>query len=154
MSWTGPEFRDALMSACQARPHLTGLTPRLGWYPYDPGLAHPESDFVAMGNIADTQDYAALGTNPSEEDVTIESLVWVWRPGVGDAVAAAASDRCLLVLDQIHQQLRDDHPRVGRQTITAKVARRMFVTRPFTAGTTGGMVAVVEFDINYRARID
>jgi len=156
MSWTGPAYVAALVLLLRANSTLAALTPKLIIVGYEPGVDDATTDLLAIGmRVADTQVYAVSGPPmASDEEVTIECRIQVSRPGAGSVPADAAAVQAQLILDEIHQQVRDASPAIGVQTVNDKVAERDY--RPFPASASDGTpmrVCQVDFKIQYKARI-
>lgn len=79
------------------------------------GFPWPQTaqDIIGVGEVTSAIDYGPMGTQRArDEDVTVQVLVSVFRPG-GQEVEQVASDRAYALLDAIEHHLRMTDPTLG-----------------------------------------
>lgn len=152
-SWSAPDFLDQLKTLLDARASLTSLTPEPKVLTYWPSASEPLTDSIILPTASDDTERVVMNptSNPSDEIVAVDGVVWVFRPGAGEEAAKAARDRAQVLLNELADQLRTTPPAVvhsGR----AWIADRDMDQRPSDSEGAPGRACVLEFTIRYRAR--
>lgn len=95
-------LREALRSAVAAS-LPTGPTV----YAYDPGSSNTDSvgELIYFGTATGNQAHLAFGGSRSEE-MSLDVIIYVRRPGAGQAQAKAAEDRALELFAEVEDAIR------------------------------------------------
>ncbi len=94
---TAPAFKAALLTALQARTGLSGVT-----LSYGAPLQGPR-EFIALGDISGSQEFAALGALRKDETYTLDVYVSVLREGNQQQTC---TERCFALAAEIEDELR------------------------------------------------
>jgi hypothetical protein len=94
---TAPAFKDALFDALAARNGLSGVT-----VSYGAPLQGPR-EFIALGDISGSQQFAALGALAKDETYTLDVYVSVLREGNQQQ---QCTERCFAIAAEIEDYLR------------------------------------------------
>ena len=94
---TAPAFKAALLTALQARTGLSGVT-----LSYGAPLQGPR-EFIALGDISGSQQFAALGALRKDETYVLDVYVSVLREGNQQQ---SCSERCFALAAEIEDELR------------------------------------------------
>lgn len=113
---TAPAFKAALLTALQARPGLSGVT-----VSYGAPLPSAPREFIALGDIAGEQEFAALGALRKNENYTLTVFCSVLREGKQQQTC---TERCFALAAEIEDELRTNVTMSG----TVRVAE---ITSPF-----------------------
>jgi hypothetical protein len=153
-TWTVAEFVDELKTQLEALPAITALDPPVEIRVSIPHADEDISDIISLGiDATDTKEQVALGSHTHDEQVLVGCMAAVIRYGSGDADAKIARDRAVTLVAIVDEELRENAPQVGTQTIWARVVARELETFPSSVGEDRPVrVARVPFDIEYRAR--
>lgn len=97
-------LREALRSAVQAG---IGASPTV--YAYDPGSSNTDSvgELVYFGTATANQAHLAFGGSRQEE-ISLDIIIYVRRPGAGQPQAKAAEDRALVLFGEVEDAIRAD----------------------------------------------
>jgi hypothetical protein len=97
-------FREALRSAVAA-----SLTAGPTVYAYDPGSSNTDSvgELVYFGTATANQSHLTFG-GARQEEISLDVIIYVRRPGAGQTQAKAAEDRALELFGEIEDAIRDD----------------------------------------------
>ena len=152
-AWTGPAFKQALVTQVNAISALQALRPKVRVLDYAPSIDEPLTDVISVGyEIADDNEVVVLGNQRYDEVVTVECGIRVVRPGAGASPANDAEDRAVTLLAHVTDHVHQGAPKVGDQTLRARVTNRRFEGYPYQAKTMAVRVASIEFSIVYTAR--
>jgi hypothetical protein len=153
-TWTVAEFVDELKLQLDALPAITALDPPVEIRVSIPHAAEDISDIIALGiDATDIKEQVSLGAHTHDEQPIVGCMAAVIRYGSGDADAKIARDRAMLLASIVDEEIRENAPEVGTQTIWARVSARELETFPSIVDEDVPVrVARVRFDIEYRAR--
>lgn len=153
-TWTVAEFVDELKVQLEGLAAIAALDPAPEIRVSIPHRDEDISDIIALGvDAIDQKEQALLGAHTHDEIVTIGCMAAAIRYGSGDADAKQARDRALLLAGIVDEEIRENAPDVGTQTVWARVSARELETFPSIVGEDVPVrVARVPFDITYRAR--
>lgn len=139
--WTLPSYLDALVTNLKARPGLTGVQV------WSAPIATDEFELEAIAfiDVLTDEESAALGDRRREEIYTIEGVIEVNKPGMGDDVAKEARDRAAALLSEIETEIRDDttqglSPTVVRRSEIVTINLRQRIREKYRR-------CIIEFDI-------
>jgi hypothetical protein len=94
---TAPAFKAAMLTALQARTGLSGVT-----LSYGAPLQAPR-EFIALGDISGSQEFAALGALRKDETYVLDIFVSVLREGNQQQTC---TERCFALAAEIEDELR------------------------------------------------
>lgn len=114
---TAPAFKAALLTALQARTGLSGVT-----VSYGAPLPNAPREFIALGDLEGSQEFAQLGALRKDETYTLEVYVSVLREGNQQQTC---TERCFALAAEIEDELRGNVTMSG----TVRVAE---LSAPFT----------------------
>ena len=101
---TAPAFKAALLTALTARTGLSGVT-----ISYGVPLNAPR-EFIALGDISGSQEFAALGALRKDETYTLSVYVSVLREGNQQQTC---TERCFALAAEIEDELRTNVTMTG-----------------------------------------
>lgn len=101
---TAPAFKAALLTALQARTGLSGVT-----LSYGAPLQGPR-EFIALGDISGSQEFAALGAERKDETYILDVYVSVLREGNQQKTC---TERCFALAAEIEDELRTNVTMTG-----------------------------------------
>ena len=113
---TAPAFKAALLTALSARTGLSGVT-----ISYGAPLRAPR-EFIALGDISGSQEFAQLGAQRKYETYVLDVFVSVLREGDQQQTC---TERCFALTAEIEDELRTNITMSG----TVRVAE---ITAPFS----------------------
>ncbi len=145
------DLRLAALAASLPDPTLLEVVVSTG-----PLRADEAFESIEFVGAASDQDWSAMGNKPREERGSLtDCLIWVVKPGAGEAVIKAARDRAILLLNLVAAELRAN---VG-QWLTSQQADSAVRTAAIGAITFSqgalqtGRVARFVFTIDYTVRL-
>lgn len=153
--WTGFDFVDTFETNLKARASLTALSPAPKVFSWRPGEQEWTTDMIIVGHeFSDREDQEHIGPPASavhDETVDVQGRIVVVRPDGADAVDTART-RATVLVEEVEQELRDNTPSVGVQTVWARITSHQ--VEQFVVPTEAGAARVceVEFTITYKAR--
>jgi hypothetical protein len=101
-------------------------------------------DSLQIGDIIEgEQEWGVIGNRRRDEKFRVNSIIWVNRPGKGDAVIRAARTRAFEILAEVEDELR------LRATVTATVKVAALTRYTVEQGaSTDGRWCQVDFEVS------
>lgn len=159
MSWSAPEYLDALKSALDANTTLDALTPTVQvftcWTTPDVSVTDCVMLYAVRGTQDNTVMRGASGSVKQDDDYTVEGEIRLIRAleqgSSAETINKAARDRGMTILDQVIYEAAQ-RPAAGDQNLRSRVSRIDLDQYPGTVGTVGARIVVVGFDIAVKTR--
>lgn len=93
---------NALVDALQQRPGLSGVQIASGWLGGDTA----KGEYIALVTASSPQDWTSIGRSTRTEELSLQGVIYVMKPGKGETVIREARARALTLWGEVEDYLR------------------------------------------------
>lgn len=134
--------RAQIVSSWTARLATDGIT-GVTVTGFDPGDEATKQDRAHIAEMRSSQQLLTMGAGTRSEDLDIDGVIWILKPGAGQTISKNAEDRALAVFASLENALRADTS-LSSVFLFGEVAE----LRSNMMATPDGILCVAEFTVS------